>query len=216
MIAAMDPIVSNSPAQPKTDQSATDRRLLSKVADVPDGFQEDDELRSAFVRRLTLHQIASDLVERNSKVAAITFKIPLTLIRYWHDVHEVPDDVRDCLESWEGLRDDGFEILTFNDKSAAAYISARLGARERSAFDRCRHPAMRSDYFRMCYVLADGGFYVDADDVMTSGSWRTLYTDDRLKAAAVVLRRPKRRDGAVIADLADGPADGKPHLLREQ
>ncbi len=40
---------------------------------------------------------------------------------------------------------------------------------------------MRSDYFRMCYVLADGGFYVDADDVMTGGSWRTLYADDRLK-----------------------------------
>lgn len=151
-----------------------------KMDDFHDGFEENHELRSCFVRRLTLDQLDSDHSEENLQ-ADNASAIPRTLIRYWHDVSAVPDDVRTCLDSWERLRGEGFEILTFDDTSAAAYVSTRFGVRERSAFERCRHPAMRSDYLRLCYVLADGGFYVDADDVLTGGSWWKLYADDRLK-----------------------------------
>ena len=52
---------------------------------------------------------------------------------------------------------------------------------EREAFARCRHPAMRSDYLRMCFVLAEGGLYVDADDVLLGDGWKHIFRDGRLK-----------------------------------
>jgi hypothetical protein len=40
---------------------------------------------------------------------------------------------------------------------------------------------MRSDYLRMCYLLAEGGMYVDADDVLLGDGWRRLFIDPQLK-----------------------------------
>jgi mannosyltransferase OCH1-like enzyme len=102
-------------------------------------------------------------------------------VRFWHDPCDVPADVRECLESWDALRDEGFEFRMFGDASAAAYVAERYGPRELSAFTRCRHPAMRSDYLRMCFVLAEGGLYVDADDVLLGDGWRDVFRDAKLK-----------------------------------
>lgn len=152
-----------------------------KLSYFPVGFEENDKLRSDFVRRFTLDQIARNLTENKWRDTTIVSEIPRTLIRYWHDADDVPDDVRVCLDSWETLRDENFEILTFNDLSAAEYIKLRFSKRECAAFDCCHHPAMRSDYFRMCYILADGGFYVDADDVMVGILLQELYVDNKLR-----------------------------------
>ena len=40
---------------------------------------------------------------------------------------------------------------------------------------------MQADYFRLCYVLAEGGFYVDADDVASVPTIGWLAEDGRLK-----------------------------------
>jgi len=151
-----------------------------KMEAYPPGFEEDDRLRSAFIRTLTLQQLdcrATAGAGGPTQAAAV----PRTLIRYWHDPCDVPDDVRACLNSWDRLREEGFEFRMFSDASAAAYIAERYGAREREAFVRCRHPAMRSDYLRMCFVLAEGGLYVDADDVLLGDGWKDLFRDGRLK-----------------------------------
>src|SRR5207302_5191018 len=50
-----------------------------------------------------------------------------------------------------------------------------------SAFDHCHHPAMRSDYFRLCYILKRGGFYVDADELYQGTDCSGLFCDNRLK-----------------------------------
>jgi hypothetical protein len=146
----------------------------------PLDFEENDRLRSAFIRDLTLQQL-----ERSTSFSAggltETALIPKTLIRYWHDPCDVPDDVRACLNSWDRLGDEGFEFRMFDDISAAAYIADWYGERERKAFARCRHPAMRADYLRMCFVLAEGGFYVDADDVLLGEGWRYLFRNGDLK-----------------------------------
>lgn len=108
-------------------------------------------------------------------------EIPQILVRYWHDPDNLPGDVRECLDSWDPLRDEGFDFRIFHDSTAARYISDHYGQRERAAFERCHHPAMRSDYLRMCFVLAEGGLYVDADDALAGDGWRELFLDGKLK-----------------------------------
>ena len=143
----------------------------------PEGFEEDEPTRSDFVRRMTLKRIEAG----RDDVATGSATIPRILIQYWHDPLDLPEDVRACLERWERLRDHGFAFRRFDDVSAATYIATRYGAREREAFARCRHPAMRSDYLRMCFVLADGGLYVDADDVLLGDGWRQIFRNGALK-----------------------------------
>jgi hypothetical protein len=75
----------------------------------PLGFEEDDRLRSAFIRDLTLQQL--DLSATSSASGPTeSALIPKTLIRYWHDPCDVPEDVRACLNSWDRLNEEGFEF----------------------------------------------------------------------------------------------------------
>src|SRR3984957_7048388 len=73
------------------------------------------------------------------------------------------------------------EHRLFDERTAGAFISSSLSARHKRAFERCYHPAMQADYFRLCYVLAEGGFYVDADDVCIGTDIGWLAEDGRLK-----------------------------------
>lgn len=146
------------------------------------GFEEDERQRSDFIRELTLQQMrrAEDSCS-SSEPAKGGAEIPRTLVRFWHDPVDVPSDVIGCLKSWDALRDEGFSFHMFDDASAAAYIAERYGPRERAAFKRCWHPAMRSDYLRMCFVFAAGGLYVDADDVLLGPGWQDVFRDGTLK-----------------------------------
>lgn len=146
----------------------------------PLGFEEDDRLRSAFTRDLTLQQLERSKSPSAGGLAEPAL-IPKTLIQYWHDPCDVPDDVRACLNSWNRLSEMGIKLRMFNDVSAAAYIADKYGTQEREAFARCRHPAMRSDYLRMCFILAEGGLYVDADDVLLGDGWKYIFQNGRLK-----------------------------------
>jgi hypothetical protein len=173
------------------------------------GFEECESLRSAFIRHLTLQQL--DRSARSVEdFRAETVMIPKKLIRYWHDPDDLPEDVRACLNSWERLRDEGFEFYMFDDSSAAAYIADVYGERERQAFTRCSHPAMRCDYLRMCFVLAEGGLYVDADDVLLGDDWKHIFRNGRLKVQPLCFDIPAR--GMVPATeiwQADLPTDGR-------
>jgi hypothetical protein len=173
------------------------------------GFEEDEKIRSAFIREITLQQLNLPEAGSVSEVRS-SESIPKQLIRYWHDPHDLPDDVRACLDSWNGLIDHGFELQTFSDASAAAYIAKRYGAREHEAFSRCSHPAMRCDYLRMCFLLAEGGFYVDADDVLRGDGWKQIFRDGRLKVQPLCYDIPARGMLAA-ADIwrVDLPTEGR-------
>lgn len=147
----------------------------------PVGFEENDSLRSAFVRALTLHQLEQVSTTRRDEHRQPAAAPPRTLVRFWHDSSDLPNDVKACLDSWERLRDHGFEFRMFDDVSAAAYIRDTFGQRELKAFSRCRHPAMRSDFLRLCFMVAEGGLYVDADDVLSGDDWILLFESDGLK-----------------------------------
>lgn len=148
----------------------------------PPGFEEDERRRSDFIRQLTLRQLGwEDESSSRPERTDPTVCVPRTLVRFWHEQHHVPPDVRRCLDSWDALRDEGISFRMFDDASAAAYIAQRYGQRELAAFGRCTHPAMRSDYFRICFVLAEGGLYVDADDVLRGAGWQDVFRDGKLK-----------------------------------
>lgn len=144
-------------------------------------FDEDHRLRSAFMRGLMLDHITA-LPRRPASYTVKVGTIPRTVVSYWHDPIDLPDDVRACMASWCRLQSEGVALMNFHDLTARSYIDSKYGARARNAFDRCHHPAMRSDYFRLCHVLAEGGVYVDVDDVLVAGDeWRKLFCGNNLK-----------------------------------
>ena len=102
-------------------------------------------------------------------------------MQFWHDLGQLPPDVEECVRSWTVWETSGFEHRLFDERTAGAFISSSLSARHKRAFERCYHPAMQADYFRLCYVLAEGGFYVDADDVCIGTDIGWLAEDGRLK-----------------------------------
>jgi len=145
-------------------------------------FCEEDPLeknhrdRSNFVRKL---------VQRPNEPAQLPLghlaPPPRRIVQFWDDLDRLPEDVRECMESWRTLERSGFELHVFDESSARSFIRIHLGSRYEKAFDRCYHPSMKSDYFRYSYVLVEGGFYVDADDVYHGTTIDYLFTDGRLK-----------------------------------
>lgn len=157
------------------DHAASARR---RIAALPPNFDEYESLRSALIRDIVLMHVGLDLACQSRCAPG---SIPRTLIRFWHNRSELPDDVAACMVSWDRLADHGFAVRTFDDASADRYIRERHGAREVAAFSRCAHPAMRCDYLRLCVLLTEGGLYVDCDDVLLNDGWTRLFDDDRMK-----------------------------------
>lgn len=141
-----------------------------------DAIEGEHLARSNFVRGLVQRS-------RESDVASSVFsrKPPKRIVQFWNDMGRLPEDVKECIESWRRLEVQGFELLLFDEGAARNFISRELGARYEKAYDKCYHPAMQSDYFRLCYILVEGGCYVDADDVYQGQSIEHLFSDGRLK-----------------------------------
>lgn len=135
-------------------------------ADGVDGLWNDDRRRSRYVRELLRApaEVASD--------ASAPSRIPKVVVQYWHDAADIPPDVEACMSSWDVLQLGGVSRRVFEDRTARAFIADELTEDHVLAFERCHHPAMRCDYFRLCYIHRLGGLYVDADDVMLGDvSW---------------------------------------------
>jgi Glycosyltransferase sugar-binding region containing DXD motif len=107
--------------------------------------------------------------------------IPRTIVQFWHNLRQFPHDIEECVASWARWETCGFTHRLFDEQAAKAFIGRLLGARHERAFERCYHPAMQADYFRLCYLLVEGGFYVDADDVCIGADIGWMFADGRLK-----------------------------------
>jgi mannosyltransferase OCH1-like enzyme len=89
------------------------------------------------------------------------------IVRFWHDPNGPPPDVAECLDSWrQAASAAGAELLLFDDDRARSFIAEHYGKTTSRAYDTCPHPAMRADLFRLCWLVACGGVYVDADDAL--------------------------------------------------
>jgi len=141
-----------------------------------DPLGKDDRARSEFIR---------EFVQRPGNPAAAPTAYltppPRRIVQFWDDLGRLPQDVRECMNSWKQLEQSGFEIQVFDENSAREFIRNRLGLRYELAFNKCYHPSMKSDYFRYAYIFVEGGFYIDADDVYHGTAIDHLFADGRLK-----------------------------------
>jgi mannosyltransferase OCH1-like enzyme len=137
---------------------------------------EHHRQRSEFIRKLVQRRSGQHIT--NDRCRQPT---PKTIVQFWHDLEQFPPDVEECVRSWTVWETSGFKHRLFDRRTAGTFISHSLGARHKRAFERCYHPAMQADYFRLCYVLVEGGIYVDADDVCIGTDIGWLAEDWRLK-----------------------------------
>jgi len=135
-----------------------------------------ERARSDFVREIVQRR------ERSPRDSSMwPSPTPKRIVQFWDDLQRLPEDVKACMNSWKQLERQGFELEVFDRNSASTFIRARLGTRYEDAFNRCYHPSMMSDYFRYSYVLVEGGFYIDADDVYHGTPIGHFFVDGRLK-----------------------------------
>lgn len=138
--------------------------------------EEDHCQRSNFIQKLV--QRPSGLTER---YPMLDKKVPRKIVQFWDNLEQLPNDVSECIETWAKTEQWGIERLLFDKEQAGNFIYQKLGARYKRAFEYCYHPAMQSDYFRLCYIYVEGGCYVDVDDVYTGAEIEHFFIDGRLK-----------------------------------
>jgi mannosyltransferase OCH1-like enzyme len=139
---------------------------------------ENDDLRSEFMRRLLAEPSVAPEIEGGHMP-------PRLLVQFWDDASAVPDDVQSCMASWDQLIRAGFERMLFDDNSARKFVEDHFSARHVRAFNRCTHPAMRADYFRLCFMMRVGGLYVDVDDEYQGTDIQPLLCTGRLQLQAL-------------------------------
>ena len=137
---------------------------------------EDHCAHSNFVRSLV-----QNFQEPDISHSALLGRPPKRIVQFWNDMGRLLRDVRECIETWRKLERQGFELLLFDELQAKDFIRRRLGSHYVKAFDACYHPAMQSDYFRLCYILIEGGCYVDTDDVYHGAKVEHLFGSGLLK-----------------------------------
>ncbi len=138
---------------------------------------EHHRQRSEFIRKLVQSPFDQQPIKQRYVQGT-----PRTIVQFWRNPRQLPEDVKDCIASWARWETKGYRHRLFDERSGKAFIGRSLGARHERAFDRCYHPAMLADYFRLCYLYVEGGLYVDADDVCVCTDIGCLFDDGRLKA----------------------------------
>lgn len=88
--------------------------------------------------------------------------IPKRIVQYWHD-REPPADVKALMSSWP-LANPEYEYRLFDSETAFEFLRTRAPSGAVEAFRRAGDIPQQVDIFRLAYLAAEGGFFVDADD----------------------------------------------------
>lgn len=89
-------------------------------------------------------------------------RIPAIIHQFWDKETAPPDIERLMRHAREVNPDCGHR--RWDDAAAQRYLGDRGMVRALAAFRASRHPAMRSDIFRLAVLHGEGGLYLDADD----------------------------------------------------
>jgi len=94
--------------------------------------------------------------------------VPRRLIQFWDK--EPPEDVARMLalsEAW--AEEHKLDYVLYSEADARTFLADRHvdGKPLLDLFDRCFHPAMKADLFRLVYLHEYGGYYLDADNGTT-------------------------------------------------
>jgi mannosyltransferase OCH1-like enzyme len=116
-----------------------------------DPLEESLRARSNFVRGLVQPPSGTAIAS-----AVFANKPPKRIVQFWDDLDRLPGDVGECIDTWRAIEEQGLERLLFDKHQAREFIHRKLGSRHTQAYDKCYHPAMQSDYFRLCYILVEG------------------------------------------------------------
>ena len=109
---------------------------------------------------------------------------PNTIVQYWHEA-VVPTLLQARMNQWR-TTNPGCRCLVFNRASAAAALAALYGESFRQAFLAIKLPAMQADVFRVAYLHACGGIWIDA----ATHCLAPLHEWLDLGAQLVLLRKP--------------------------
>ncbi|WP_082729609.1 glycosyltransferase [Burkholderia sp. FL-7-2-10-S1-D7] len=124
---------------------------------------DDVFVRMRFLYYRILGRVVKESVARqNGSSDDIVGGKEYKIIQYW-DSKEIPDDVREFMGCWEAQY--GNRYVKFDGDSAEEFIRRNYPEEFALAYAQCWHPAMKSDFFRLCYIYQNGGCYVDADEL---------------------------------------------------
>lgn len=85
--------------------------------------------------------------------------VPSKLIQYWNKF-PLPTDIAELQHSWPSINPDiNCELFDFD--KAQEFIFTEYGCDISNLFESAALPAMQSDIFRLAYILAKGGIYID-------------------------------------------------------
>ena len=165
--------------------------------------QNPEQTAPAMLLAIALRQ-AGLLDPSSDRGAEASRPIPRRIIQFW-DSGEPPADMRKLMQSWRERHPD-FDYQLFDDESAKSFVMRHFPIDVVRAFARARHPAQRADIFRLAYLGAEGGFYVDADD-------RCLGSIEALAPAGTALMLYQENYGSIANDLI-GAAPNHPVVAR--
>jgi tetratricopeptide (TPR) repeat protein len=117
---------------------------------------------------------------------AVTGASPITgtVVQYWN-TPRLPDDIAGLTATArDAAAARGYRL--FDDAAARAYLQERHPPEVLLAYRRANEPAQRADVFRLAFLAAEGGIYMDADDrcvaplttILPDGAELVLYQED--------------------------------------
>ncbi|NYR10793.1 glycosyltransferase [Psychrobacter sp. BI730] len=86
-------------------------------------------------------------------------KIPKNIVQYWTE-ENLPSYLIELSKSFSLVYPD-FNYQLFNRNSAIVFLKKHYDMDISNAFKSLKVPAMQSDFFRVAYLLVEGGMYVD-------------------------------------------------------
>jgi len=95
------------------------------------------------------------------EIDILPFNIPNMISQYWHS-ENLPEEISISSLNMRNFNKE-YSYHIENDNSAREFILTHYGKEICELFDACFHPAMRSDFWRLCWLYEKGGIYVDID-----------------------------------------------------